>query len=134
MIRAAAVALVLAACGGTAPTPSAPETHTITGTFALAARDGAGFSGACKGTGGYSDIAGGMPMTLRDEDGTVLAATRLATGQASEDRNQCVFEFTFEDVPVAEFYSIEGGDRGELTYSFDEMESMGWRVGFALGS
>lgn len=129
-----ALALVLTACGGTAATPEPTEAgQDITGTFALHAQSGQ-FSGACEGTGGYSDIAAGMNITLEDGEGNVLGTSRFSNGQASEDRQLCEFTFGFEDVPNADFYVLNAGDRGEQTYSRADMEAMDWDVALEIGN
>ena len=131
MIRALLVAALLTACS---PTQSAePQGKTLTGTFSVAASEGAGFSGACHGGGGYDDIAGGMGVTLKDGDGTVIGSTQLGTGQASADRDWCVLPFSFSDVPDADFYVIDMGRRGEQTYSRADLEAQDWTVGLEIG-
>ena len=88
----------------------------------------------CTGDDGYSDIKPGLQVVIRDGDGSTLGTGHLAYDheayQATDDRCPLVFEV---DVPRSDFYAIEVGDRGELTYSFDDMEAMGWRVEASLG-
>lgn len=128
------IAIVVAGCG---PTASAtPETHLITGTFTLNQDDDANRgNGQCQGTGGYSDIRAGLDVVVKNEAGTIVATSELHDGPTAYDsstRGRCIFEISVS-VPDASFYSIEVGSRGELTYSRDDMESMGWVVGFTLG-
>lgn len=79
----------------------------------------------------------GTEVTVKDEDGTLLASGSLQAGELAEVLEGvllfCEFPFTIEDVPDAKFYSIETGDRGELSYSKEEMEEMNWKVEFSLG-
>lgn len=135
-----ALAILLTACGGQAepsPEPTAVPTealHTLAGTFTLHATDGGWRPNSrCKGSGGYSDIVPGMGMTLKDGEGTILGTARFGNGTVAERGQQCVFEFTFEEVPVADFYVLDSGRRGEQTYSREELESLDWTVDLEIG-
>ena len=86
----------------------------------------------CRGGGGYADIDSGMGVTLRDGDGTIIGTTSLSVGRTEGGRT-CIFEFTFEDVPEAKFYAIEAGNRGELTFSAEDLEEQNWTVGLEIG-
>jgi hypothetical protein len=95
----------------------------------------------CNGTGGYSDIYGGIrigdsvvggsQVTLRDESGKVLATTSLETKLIFSE--SCDFEFTLSNVPDADFYQLEVSHRGGLTFSKQELESRSWDVRVTLG-
>ena len=101
LLSFAAVALLVAACGGATPTPSptlsptrAPEAHVITGTLVLynddpVIRHGAGAdsytesnlpgpdnSFPCGGTGDFADVATNTPISISDDGGNVLAQPR----------------------------------------------------------
>jgi hypothetical protein len=138
--------LLLAACGTQAtPEPTAEptaESRTIDGTFTLHDDGGiltqTGEGGpnvvACAGAGGFDDIRTGLGVVVRNEDGTTIGSGSL-TQEGIDDagsEDHCVFAFSVE-VPAAEFYSIEVGNRGELTFSAAEMEEQDWRVSFELG-
>lgn len=107
-------------------------THTLTGSFVLLAET-SGTDENCYGTGGYSDVQSGVTVTVRDGSGTTLATGRLGPGDRV-GRTMCEFPFEVTDIAQADFYAIEVGRRGELTYSHTEMEGVGWDVGFSLGS
>lgn len=88
----------------------------------------------CVGDGGYDDIRGGIAVTVRDGSGTVIATGELGSGETELLLiDWCTFPIVVKDVPTAEFYSIEVGRRGELTYSHEEMEDQDWSVFFTLG-
>ena len=106
-----------------------PEFEII-GTFTLGP-DGTQSAGSCNGTGGYRDIKAGLPVTLRDGAGAVLATSRLDNG--TRDGRRCTFGFQLPDIPQAEFYAVEVGRRGELTYSFAEMQASDWKVSLTIG-
>lgn len=138
MIRATAILVLLAACSAPAATRS---THTIEGRFQLvqSERVAVETSGdtvtSCRGTGGYSDVREGLQVVVRDGAGTTLgtATLELHPSDPMPDIHSCWYAFTVPGLPETEFYAIEVGDRGELTYSFDELEEMDWRVSTLLG-
>jgi hypothetical protein len=110
------------------------ERHTVEGEFTL--MDPEGYSetfegGGCSGDGGYDDISAGTQVNIRDGSGELLASSSLDVG---EDMTiACTFPFTVEDVPKADFYSVEVGDRGDLSFSYDEMVESDWYVSLSLG-
>lgn len=106
-------------------------TITITGSFSLT--DGFHDVGqSCSGSGGYSDFGQGMNVTIRDGDGNVVGsgATGPAEGQSP---GWCVTEFEIEDVEIVDFYEIEVGQRGSLSYSYEDLESNDFNVDLTLG-
>ena len=90
-------------------------------------------SGPCRGTGGYGDIDEGTEVTVTDEAGTVIGNGRLGEGRYLEDA--CAFRFTIPRVPMAKFYKIQISkeQRGELSYSYEELEAANWTVELELG-
>jgi hypothetical protein len=130
-VLAVLLVLALAACGG-----GGRQGNTINGTFTLQGNSLAdgnfiAYDGGCDGTGGYDDIKAGLQVTVSNEAGTVIANGALGTG--NETGNGCQFPFKVERVPVAKFYKIAVGHRGELSYSHAEMKAAGWKVDFTLG-
>ncbi len=142
------LAFVVAGCSAPAatpvptpvPTPAAsPVTHTVTGTLTLNTSPswtlllpGQG-PGQCLGKGGYSDIADGASVTLRDEKGTILGAASLREGMLAGAG--CNFPFTLTDVPdTATFYAVTISHRGEISKSHAEMVADGWVFGLTLGT
>lgn len=143
------LSLLMVGCGGDSP-------QTLTGSFTLFADDIDGDWETCSGTGGYSDFGAGMNVTIRDGDGSIIATSstrHLTTGDEAdedvedEDRTAlhdaarwakvsegltCVVWFDTE-VDDAEFYAVQVGRRGELTYSADELAEDGWNVEMTLG-
>lgn len=119
------------------PIPTA-LTHTVTGSFVLTdtSVDLAGITaigGQCQGTDGYSDLGPGTPVTLKDENGTILADASLSLGTGTS--SQCTFTFTLTGVPdTARFYSVEVGRRGAITDSHDELQAAGWMFSLSMGS
>jgi hypothetical protein len=137
LTRVLLVAVLLAGCGRTAATPSEVSGHTITGRFILNSRsvDRNADLTRCEGTGGFSDIEQGTPVTLRDGDGNVTGTARLevASREAFGNFPGCVYAFIFEDVADADFYALEIADRGELAYSRAELEAADWNIRAELG-
>ena len=147
MIRALLLALILAGCGGAVATstPGEATPPTITGTFTLSdpggiaieRETGTRYPIRCEGTGGYSDVTEGLDVIVSDQDGRIIGTGRLT--QEGMDRESigtddlCAFSFSVPVTDPAAFYSIEVGDRGELTYSHADLEGMGWAVEATLG-
>lgn len=143
---------LIAACGGSPASASAPTltsppatatpaatsapTHRIQGTLTLSDDSvDIGDNATCHGTGGYDDITAGLGVVVRDGAGVVLATSALGSGSYPDvsDLSTCRFVFSVTNVPEASFYSIEVGHRGDLTYSFTELEERDWTVAFELG-
>lgn len=147
---AVVAAVVLSGGGG-------KETQTITGTFTLFDIGGViGGHESCSGDGGYSDIDAGMPVTVRDGDGTIVGgtSTRHSTrdelvASLTEEENSgvdeaeelldglegsiCTLRFEVE-VDDADFYEVEVGNRGSLSYRKAELAERDWVVEFSLGN
>lgn len=148
------IVLVLAGCGGVEqattfatvgeelPTAT-PESYTIEGVFTL--RDpgsillfGAGPGArpdSCAGNGGYDDVEPGLQVVVRDGEGSTLGTGRLAYDHDAHEasRDVCPLVFGVPGLPRSDFYAVEVGRRGELVYSFDELEAAGWEVQATLG-
>jgi hypothetical protein len=91
-----------------------------------------GSSDCSGGGGGYGDIAPGMPVTVSDEKGTILASTVLP--EDGEDVGfGCVWTMRVPVSDDAAQYSVEGGRRGAVTYSHQELESQHWKVSVGVG-
>lgn len=86
----------------------------------------------CQGSGGYSDIGTGTPVTLRNGAGDLLATASLGSG--SNLGVSCVWETVLRDVPRREdFYVVEVGDRGEISQSRTELEAGDFTFDISLG-
>jgi hypothetical protein len=98
----------------------------------------------CRGTGGYSDISGGVKIggevlggtqvRVRDESGKVLATSSLMNDPERSYPTGCNFDFELTNVPGAEFYQIEISHRGGLTFSMQDLERQSWYVIVSLGN
>jgi hypothetical protein len=111
------------------------ETIRISGTLTLAG--GYDFDGpegrtatTCWGVGGYSDIREGLQVVVRDSSSKILASTSLVFDNATF---ACRLKWRTDNVPRSDFYSIEIGRRGELIYSYEELESLRFRSDSTLG-
>ncbi|WP_068819963.1 hypothetical protein [Phormidesmis priestleyi] len=116
--------------------PDEPSAHTIKGTFRLVDSDLGGTTSNCYGSGGYSDVEGGMPVTVRDGQGKIIATAKVSDGVHPADEKYanvvCEFAFQVDNVPKTDFYAIEVGHRGTLNYSFAEIQQKGWTVSLSL--
>ena len=142
-----AVILVGGACGDgdgeSSATTTTQELHDITGSFTLLGQEDDPFSdvvdgvyivgsSGCFGTGSYDDIISGLQVTVSNESETVIATGNLFPGEVTEDG--CRFYFNISDVPVAKFYRVEvSGRRGEIRYSYEQMNAAVWNVSLSLG-
>ena len=128
--------LIVAAVGVALLTLRSDPTYTISGRFELVT--GWNFnplgSDSCAGTGGYSDIRPGAQVTVRGGSGSTLAISRLGESKGALSPATCSFEFSVTEVPREDFYRIEVSHRGEIEFSFAEMESKNWMVELTLGS
>jgi hypothetical protein len=106
--------------------------YEMSGSFTLFSTDTSGSSSNCRGSGGYNDIKSGLSVTVRDGSGDILGTGRLGTGRQRATYG-CYFEFSVGGLSKVDFYSVEVGSRGEMTYSFEEMKNNNWEVAFSLG-
>ncbi|MEA5421492.1 hypothetical protein VB712_19900 [Spirulina sp. CCNP1310] len=113
--------------------PFVQPKYTIKGSVTLIDSDIEGTDDHCYGTGGFGDIRTNMPVTIRDGEGTILATGETGSGK-KESIVTCIFEFEVSEIPKVDFYSIEVGRRGQLNYSFQELEEKDWTVGLSLGT
>ncbi|MGY1746753.1 hypothetical protein [Blastococcus sp. SYSU D00695] len=92
------------------------------------------YSTCAGGDGGYSDINPGMPFTVRDQTGEVVASTFLpSTGRAHAGGHGCTWSMTV-DVPAhIRHVVITGGSRGEITYSRDDLAANDWVAPLSIG-
>lgn len=81
--------------------------------------------------GGYSDLRGGTPVSVRDGSGALLATGHLVGGTL--DAHGCHFTFEVE-VPRADFYQVEVASRGTVPYSLAELDTAGWQVALSVGA
>jgi len=100
----------------------------------------------CSGKDGYSDIAAGAQVLVKDGSGDIIASGRLGQGEgalvdpADKDARwstfvsyYCEFPFVIEDVATVDFYTVEVSHRGGLTNTREELEALGWNISFELG-
>lgn len=112
------------------------ETATITGSFTLNDDSPSTYSPSidvdgsdCEGTGGYSDVNAGTPVTVKNGKGEILTTSYLEQGRGG--RYMCTFGITFEVTEGQDRYVVNVGRRGELSFSFAELKSNG--VSLVLG-
>ena len=94
----------------------------------------------CTSPRGFEDIATGTEVVVRDQEGRAIGRGALRSGRAVGDRDprdvvgtrQCEFGFEIAQLPDADFYSVSIGRRGEVTYSREDLERMGWVLSLTL--
>ncbi len=140
--------VVIAGCGGGAsssvtdsPTSSpTADAHLISGQLDLLLSGSFPSGRVCTGTnagGGYDDIVRGAIVTVKNENGTVIATGSLTAGTTVPApkyyaATYCQFSFMV-DSPTAGFYTIEVSHRGGLTYSYAQLSANNWAVALTLG-
>lgn len=124
--------------------------HTIRGSMDLADVQVTRPGEPCTGSGGYSDVAPGAPVIVRNGAGDTIATSELELGRSIGEDGKierdgqnvtqtfgavegCRFTFTIDDVPNSKFYAVEVSHRGALTYSKKQMEERAWKVSLTLG-
>jgi hypothetical protein len=109
---------------------------TLTGELRLQHQDfflsRSSLGGPCKGLGAQSDLLGGTPVVLKDEDGAVLATGALDIGRVA-DRSTCAFSFVVQSVPKNVMYRVDVGNRSLGAFSYDELAAQSWRVTLTTG-
>jgi hypothetical protein len=97
------------------------EVADIEGTFTLIDFDTAS-TGCLRGDGGYGDINSSTQVVLRNDDGDTLGRTSLGAGDPTGV--SCLWRWTIDDVSEGEdAYILEVGDRGEISYTWDELKA-----------
>jgi len=86
---------------------------------------------SCYTSGGYSDVNSGTNVTVKNGDGKLLGVTDLSSG-VTVGSYRCKFSFELE-VSKSDFYSFDIGNRDEVSYSKDELESKDWNLDLTLG-
>ncbi|NJK99256.1 MAG: hypothetical protein HC910_01340 [Spirulinaceae cyanobacterium SM2_1_0] len=109
--------------------------RALRGSLTLIDVDIADADDQCYGTGSYDDIAGNLRVVVRDGRNQILTTGETAAGarpnNPQEAVDHCVFAFRL-DVPKADFYTIAIGRRGQLSYSWQELQERRWRINFTL--
>lgn len=140
------VSALLAACStlpSTHPPESAPS-EGVTGNLLLTDSGGTFGSGsgpfgpiagqACDGVGGYSDIAAGSSVVVKDASGTIIGSATLRDGvTVGTAGNQCNFMFALI-LPQSSFYQFQIGNRAGVTYSLAQMKQANWTISLSLGN
>lgn len=103
--------------------------------FAIGKGQQGGLGDDCFTGGGYSDIAEGMEVVVKNGKDETLAIGRLSGGKftkaGSWDRS-CTFNFSVQNIPETSFYVIQTGGRGEKQYSLSEMQQSNWNLEYSL--
>jgi hypothetical protein len=80
------------------------------------------------GHGNFGSIDGDPPAAMRYTESRL---SKLAMELLRDIEWECHFSFAIDGVPFSEFYSVETV-RNTLTYSFDELEALRWRVDLTI--
>lgn len=107
--------------------------HWVNGKLVL--RDWDTVVWGCAGRGGYNDIKEGLPVTLENGSGEVLAAGELSKGTVDPNApSACTYSFDLADVPEDEsFYVLQMSHRGPITKSHSDLVADDWTFEISLG-
>lgn len=109
------------------------DERPLTVQFGLLDSDG-GVSCDEGGGPGYNDIGPGMPITVRNEEGTLIGSGSLPdTGDDEYEPFGCIWTVQVMVPEGHKQYAVEGGDRGEVTFSSDKLEGQDWIVEVGVG-
>ena len=100
------------------------ETTTISGTFAVIDFDeyySSDDGDSCQGEGGYGDINSSTQVILSNGTGDIITRSNLGPGEVQD--SICTYSFELEVTEGEESYVLAVGDRGESTYSFEDLKS-----------
>ncbi len=75
--------------------------------------------GACTTSGGFTDIAAGAQVVIKDGTGKVVATTTLGPGTGVG--GACTFPFKVAVPQGSDFYGVELGRRGVVQYGADQL-------------
>lgn len=135
------VAVVWIALSAVAWNAITPHRHIIVGELTLVDSDVTVYDDqTCAGTGGYDDFGDGMNVTIRDASDKVIASGVTANAKSPKGDGDvsiltdmiCKTKFAVE-VPDADFYQVQVGHRGTLSYRKAELEKKDWKVELSLG-
>jgi hypothetical protein len=72
----------------------------------------------------------GNAKTLSEEQQRGLQDPQVAAHLAGRVPITCSFPFEVEGIPKSDFYTVQvgSGDRGSLTFKFDQLEQQDWKV------
>ena len=74
---------------------------------------------------------------MENAKGEVVALGKVVSGSTATigGQLQCVMEFSVNDIPESNFYSVVIGNnqRGKQTYSKDDLASKKWSITLSLG-
>jgi hypothetical protein len=110
---------------------SGPDEQDLT--VRLGLFDLGGGSDCDGGDGGYDDVGPGMPITVKDEVGTVIGSTTIDSGGESMPGVGCIWTMHLKVSSEAKQYVIEGGSRGGITFSHDDLAAADWTAELSLG-
>jgi len=109
-------------------------THTLKGTLDLL--DFQTALGGCdtsQSNDGYTDIAAGEQVIVKNASGTTIGTGMLGSGHPLSDDANCHYDFTVVGLPDSSYYEIGLGSRGTQTFSESQFISDHWSITLTLG-
>ena len=138
---------------GGEPTVPGPDALGVSFTLMTLDSDISGELGDCSGTGGYDDFGPGMDIRILNQDNKLIGSGSTKSLDQLAVTDPEYFELLKGDdfdpnddaeivcqvaalVPVsggAEFYRVEIGRRGEMSYTRADLEEADWQLDLSLG-
>jgi hypothetical protein len=132
--------LIIGICGvayGSAVAASSSH-HTLTGSVEILDTQDEPFTPGqgCDGseTTGYSDLSTGAQVTVKNGSGKIIAIGQINEGKPNYDGATCTMPLRVSGIPKASFYQVEVSHRGELDYSYAQLQNRHWRGSLTIGS
>ena len=129
VVLVAFLGIGLLTCG---PAGAASPHHTLTGSLEIIDEnlEPFGNSTQCDGSddGGFSDLSAGAQATVKNGSGRILAIGSIKEGKSNYDGATCTMPLRVSGIPKASFYEVEVSHRGELDYSYEQLQNRHWRV------
>jgi len=97
---------------------------TVEGSFTVFDPDNFGGMTAglsCFPGGGFGDINASTQVIVRNSSGDELGRTQLGDCEISDPLKGCRFDFSIDLTEGETIYIVEVGDRGEISYSWEEI-------------
>lgn len=124
------------------PAGASSSRHTLTGSVVIADSQAVvsgvpdwSPGGQCDGstTNGYGDLSAGAQVTVKNGSGRIVAVGTIREGKPNYDGATCTMPLKVSGIPKASFYQVEVSHRGELSYSYAQLQRRHWRVSLTIG-
>jgi hypothetical protein len=124
LVLATGFVAALSACTGPSPAPLSSkdaESIHVTGDVLINEEYGVNIDGECSGFHDDSDLEKATKVTIKDQDGQILATTRLEAGQRVSPNEECQLDFSATVPGGKDAYMIYVGHHDRREFSEEDM-------------